>query len=79
MAKAGASDKALTKEYETYKAHLPELVKDEGKFVLVHEAEVAGTYPSYQDALLAGYKKFGLKKTFLVKQISSNEVPVYLR
>ena len=63
---------ALEKELETYKAKLPELKQDEGKFVLIHGDDVIDTFTSYEDAIKEGYKKFGLKP-FLVKQIHSIE------
>ena len=62
----------LKKELETYKLKLPELMKDEGKFVLIHGDEVIDTFVSYEDAIKEGYKGFGLKP-FLVKQIHSIE------
>lgn len=63
---------ALEKELETYKKKLPELKKDEGKFVLIHGEEVVDTFTSYEDAIKEGYKKFKLEP-FLVKQIHSIE------
>jgi hypothetical protein len=63
---------ALEKELETYKSKLPELLADEGKFVLIKGENVHGTYASYEDALKEGYKTFGLQP-FLVKQIQTTE------
>ena len=63
---------ALERELATYKAKLPELTADEGKFVLIHEDEVAGTFTSYEDAIKIGYEKYKLKP-FLVKQIRATE------
>ncbi len=63
---------ALEKELETFKKKLPELKKDEGKFVLIHGEEVVDTFTSYEDAIKEGYKKFKLEP-FLVKQIHSIE------
>lgn len=80
MAKAATVvDKPLAKEYDTYKSRLPELVRDEGKFVLIRAEEVAGVYATYDEALMAGYKKFGIKQPFMVKQIASVETPIFLR
>jgi len=64
---------ALEKELETYKSKLPELSADEGKFVLIKDAEVIGTFGSYEDAIKDGYEKFGVKTPFLVKQIKTIE------
>ncbi len=63
---------ALEKELATYKMKLPELRKDEGKFVLIRGDEVIDTFASYEDALKEGYKICGLEP-FLVKQIMSIE------
>jgi len=63
---------ALEKELETYKMKLPELMKDEGKFVLIHGDRVIDTFASYEDAIKEGYKGFGINP-FLVKQIHSIE------
>ncbi len=63
---------ALEQELETYKNKLPELVANEGKFVLIHGDDVVNMYDSYEDAIKEGYSRFGLKP-FLVKQIESTE------
>ncbi len=64
---------ALEKELETYKEKLPGLAADEGKFVLICGSEVVNTYTSYEDALKAGYDKYGVATPFLVKQIQTTE------
>jgi hypothetical protein len=66
---------ALEKELAAYQAKLQELKQHEGKFVLIHGDEVIDTFNTYEDALKAGYKQFGLDP-FLVKQIQSVE-PVF--
>ena len=63
---------ALEKEIETYKKNLPELLAEEGKFVLIKGEEVAGTYAAYEDALEEWYRRYGLDG-FLVKQIQAVE------
>ena len=63
---------ALEKELATYKSKLPELQQYEGKFVLISDSEVIDTFTSYEDAIKAGYKQFGLKP-FFVKQIRAIE------
>lgn len=62
----------LNKEIETYNRLLPELLGQQGKFVVIRGTDQAGTFDSYQDALMAGYAKFKLEP-FLVKQISPAE------
>ncbi len=62
---------ALEKELATFEKSLPEMkAEHEGKFVLVHNDKVVDFFDTYDDAIKAGYTKFGLK-SFLVKQIHS--------
>ena len=63
----------LEKELATYKEKLPELVAEEGKYVLIHGTDVVRTFTSYEDAMAEGYSAFGLNKHFLVKQIHRTE------
>jgi hypothetical protein len=63
---------ALERELQTYKSKLSELKQNEGKFVLIHGADVVDVFSSYEDAVKEGYAKFQLDP-FLVKQIQSIE------
>jgi hypothetical protein len=45
---------------------------NEGKYVVVHGETIAGPFDTYEDALQAGYDKFGVVP-FLVKRISRVE------
>ncbi len=63
---------ALKTEMEVYKRELQALLKDEGKYVLIHGEEIGGIYAVYEDALKVGYEKFGVNP-FLVKKISATE------
>jgi hypothetical protein len=63
---------ALEQEVDTYKAKLPEWGEHEGKFVLIHGADVVDFYTSYDDAIKVGYARFGLEP-FLVKQVNRIE------
>jgi hypothetical protein len=64
---------ALEKELETFRDKLQELkAEHEGKFVLIQGAEVVEVFTSYEDAIKAGYTRFGLNP-FLVKQIHALE------
>lgn len=63
---------ALEKELEVYKRRLPELLPDEGKFVLIHGDDVVQAYNNYEDAITEGYSRFKLEP-FLVKQIQMIE------
>src|SRR2546422_5049848 len=62
----------LEKELETYKAKLPQLKENEGKFVLIHGETVVDIFSSYEDAIKRGYQEFGLEP-FLVTQIQAIE------
>ncbi len=63
---------SLDRELNTYERELPSLLTDEGKYVLIRGDAVVSTYASYEDAIKAGYEKFGLDP-FLVKQIQAIE------
>lgn len=52
---------ALEKEIETYNAQLPNLLAEQGKFVVIQGEKVIGTFVTYEDALKCGYEKCGLK------------------
>ena len=62
----------LEKELETYRQNLPGLLPQEGKFVLIHNGDLSGTFDTYADAVAEGYKVFKLEP-FLVKQIQQFE------
>jgi hypothetical protein len=67
------SDQHFEKELATYERHKEELVSvHEGRFVLIQGDQIAGIWDTYQDALEAGYKQFGLTP-FMVKQIRGME------
>jgi hypothetical protein len=63
---------ALEKELATYHAKLSDWKGNEGKFVLIHGADVIDTFASYEDAIKDGYARFKLEP-FLVKQIQAIE------
>jgi hypothetical protein len=68
----GKSVMALEKELSTYRQVLPQLLAHPGKFVVIHQEEIAGVFGTYADAVRAGYERFGLDP-FLVKQIEAVE------
>jgi hypothetical protein len=64
---------SLEKELETFRNRLSELrAENEGKFVLIHGSQVVDVFSSYDDAIKAGYDRFGLEP-FLVKRIQAME------
>jgi hypothetical protein len=63
---------SLETALKTYDTKLTELLAQEGKYVLIHEEQVAGYFDTYADAVQAGYDQFELQP-FLVKRIASVE------
>ena len=61
---------ALEQELQTYEANVAKWTENNGKFVLIHGDEVVDFFAAYEDAIKAGYQKFGLNP-FLVKQINA--------
>lgn len=66
----------LKQEIDTYNRHLPTLLRQQGKFVLIKSTEIAGIFDSYLEALTAGYQRFKLD-SFLVKQITPAQPVAY--
>ena len=60
----------LEKELATYRRERQSLLEQAGKYVLISEDHVDGVWDTYQDAIKAGYAKFGLQP-FLVKRIEA--------
>jgi hypothetical protein len=54
----------LERETATYREKLPELAKHEGRYVLIHAAEVIDTFASYEDALRQGYASSGCSRSW---------------
>ena len=65
----------LAREIEAYEANRERLLRDaRGKFVLIHDDQIAGTYDTEGDAIDAGYRRFG-NVPFFVRQVSSEDRP----
>ena len=64
----------LEAETALYRRELPRLLKEgkSGKFIVIGEGRIVGTYGTYEEALTAGYTKLG-DRNFLVKQIEVAE------
>lgn len=67
---------ALEKELQTYHRELSTLLQHEGKYVLIKVENVIDCFDSYEDAIKAGYARFGLDP-FLVKKIQAVEQVQY--
>lgn len=67
---------ALEREQQTYEEHLNDLLPQIGKFVLIRGTEVVDVYAAYEDALKAGYERFGTSG-FMVKKIEAQATVHY--
>lgn len=67
---------SLEKELETYKAKLPTLNDEEGKFALVSGGDLE-IFATYDEAIGEGYSRYGLKP-FLVKRIQAFEQALFI-
>ncbi len=65
----------LAVEVNTFESHLPGWLDREGQFVLITGRDVVGFYERRDEALEAGYDRFGAGP-FLVKEIRAHE-PMY--
>jgi hypothetical protein len=69
-------ESAFRRERAIYEVRKSDLLKNgEGQFVVIRGEEIAGVWPTYEEALAAGYQRFGLTP-FLVKQVLITD-PVY--
>ncbi len=65
----------LEYEFNRYNKNLESLLKNEGRFALVKGDEDIEIFDTYNDALKAGYEKYGIEP-FLVHKISRIETIV---
>jgi hypothetical protein len=73
-----SEEKMLQKELVVFEQNKQEwLLSHTGHFVVISGVTVAGFYPDYESAFMAGLEKFGIQGSFLVKQVWAEE-PVYL-
>jgi hypothetical protein len=63
---------SLRDELITYRDHLKELLRDEGKFVLIKGREIIGIYTERNEALREAISRFG-GETVLIKRIAAKE------
>lgn len=64
------------KEIKIFEQKLPELIKTEvGRFVLIKDDQIIGTFEAIVDALKSGYEKFK-DQPFFVKQILPTQQPL---
>jgi len=68
---------SLLDEMLTYRDRLDELLRDEGKYVLIKGREIIGIYVERDEALHEAVSRFGSQAVF-VKRIAAKEPVVYL-
>jgi hypothetical protein len=65
----------FTRENAAYEKERERLIAEHrGKIALIHEDELVGIFPTADEALLEGYRRFGLVKMML-KQIDDSDSP----
>lgn len=65
---------SLEREIATFHRKLSELrAEHDGKFVLIHGDDVVDAFTAYEDAIKAGYERFGVTEPFLVKRVVAFE------
>jgi hypothetical protein len=78
-ARGESSAVELERDLQAFRTALPELIKaagNRGKYALIHEAMSDSVWPTFDDALGAGYARFGTDR-FLVQEITDIEKPKY--
>ncbi len=66
----------LERELQTFEEHREELVgTSRGKFVLIHDGDIVGTFESKKDAIGVGYRTLG-NVPFLVKEVVPVDTPL---
>lgn len=67
----------LELETKYFESKLPQLIQsDPGKFVLIKDEQIYGTFAAMMDALKSGYEKFK-KEPFFVRQILPVQEPLH--
>lgn len=67
----------FSQELKLFQEHRDEWLRSNaGKFVAIQDSVVEGFFGTYDEALGAGLQRFGVRRSFLVKQVWKTE-PVY--
>jgi hypothetical protein len=64
----------LDTEVQVFQRERPALLAHKGSYVLIQGEKVLGIWPTYREALAAGYTQCGLDTAFLVRQILERDV-----
>jgi hypothetical protein len=70
-----SSPTEIAREIATFKANYGQIIKNVGKYVLIHGNTIVDYFDSYAEATNAGYKEFGLD-SFLVRHIEPTPQPI---
>lgn len=65
----------LEQEWKTFEAHLPELKAHEGKYALIKGGTLFGVFETFDQAMDAGYARFGLQ-IFMAQKIRIKPAPL---
>lgn len=70
---------ALKRELETYLRERPRLLAEGqlGRFVVIHGDEVLGTFDTLEQALTAGYERYGLDEPFMAREVAETDKPLH--
>lgn len=69
---------ALEREWETFQRELPRLLQEgrRGKYALIHGDALDSVWETLDEALAAGYDRFGVKP-FMAQEINDHPEPKY--
>jgi len=68
----------LTREEAAYQRQREQLVREHlGQFALIHADDVVGVFPTVDEAMLEGYRRFGLVK-MVCRPIRASEEPDFI-
>lgn len=75
----GSEVMALDQELATYLQNLQNWIEagKEGRWVVIHGADVLGFFDTLDAAAAAGYEQLGLSELFMVKQVSRQHAPIH--
>lgn len=68
-----------TVDHNAFLSALPSLLADgkRGRFALIHDSQVVELFPTFQEARLAGYDRFGIEP-FLVQEVTDKPHPKFV-
>lgn len=65
---------SLADELTTYRDRLPELMRDEGKYVLIKGRDVVGIYPDRQRALVERFSRFKDRPALVMRIVEEEPI-----